>query len=155
MEAWAKRKDEKNYFLFRLSGISHTIGYTKQGVNMIKVTLEDTIPWVIVVIFKGEKYGRDNCLIHEKEHPLVAFYDRRYLFDTDPDGNVVGQLVARYYYGTLVKRDGTYGLDLQGNVPDWKITKEGMEQVYKFLTTDYTLLPFLKKLKEGELDKFI
>lgn len=106
---------------------------------------------MIVVIFKGEKHGRDNCLIHEGEHPLVAFYDRRYLFDKDPDGNVVGQFVSSYFYGTLLEHPYLYGLDLQRNEPDWTISAKGMEKVFAFLTGEKSLLPYLKKLKEGNL----
>ena len=30
------------------------------------------------IVRAGDRYGRDNCLTHDKDEPLVEFYDSRY-----------------------------------------------------------------------------
>ena len=31
------------------------------------------------VVFKGEHYGREDCLTHDKADPLIEFYDRAHV----------------------------------------------------------------------------
>lgn len=59
--------------------------------------------------------------------PTVAFYDARYDFDTH------GQFVADYNLETLLERRRGYGLDLQGDVPNWYIDAASMDLVRLWL----------------------
>lgn len=80
----------------------------------------------IRVVHKGDFYGLDDCLLHDKIDPLVEFYDTRYLHTK------YGQFVSRYYLSTLLERDN-HGLNLQGDVDDWSIDSETMRLIKKDL----------------------
>jgi len=79
----------------------------------------------------GDKYGRDDCLIHDKSepfnHPLVEFYDAKN-----------DQFIGRYFSNTLLERDHDYGLDLHGGVPEWGIDRYTMKQVFRWLQMETT-----------------
>ena len=80
----------------------------------------------------GDKYGRDFCLTHNKDNPLVEFYDARYPH-TD-----FGQFVSRYYVSTILGTDGygraEGGLCLDGgNANEWTVSAEDMATVRSFL----------------------
>ena len=55
----------------------------------------------VVVIGKGDRYGRENCLTHDKDDQLVEFWDTKH-----------DQFVSRYYRSTLLKGNPT-GLNLK------------------------------------------
>ena len=84
---------------------------------MIKVTNTEGTPWTVRVVQKGDAYGRDDCLRHEEDRPMIEFYDA----SQDPEKfGPRGQFVSRYYLSTLIKDPEHYsGLDLQGDVPSW------------------------------------
>jgi hypothetical protein len=71
----------------------------------------------VVLVRKGDKYGRDNCVTHTEDEPLVEFYDASV---TGKGFSTVGQFVARYYRRTLGQPTGQ-GLCLDGGVPEWQI----------------------------------
>ena len=79
----------------------------------------------------GDKYGRENCLTHDKSDPLIEFYDTRYK-DSDFNG---GQFVSRYYLSTLLQHKPDTGLNLHGGVPDWKIDAQNLQNVLQSLQT--------------------
>lgn len=75
----------------------------------------------VVVVGNGDSYGRNNVLTHDKDDQLVEFWDTKH-----------DQFVSRYYRSTLLKGNPT-GLNLQGDVPEWSVSKEGMDRVRKML----------------------
>lgn len=77
----------------------------------------------------GERYGRDDCLVNDKA-PMVEFYDSRY---TDPSFGERGQFVSRYYVSTLLERPHHVGLCLDGGIPEWSVSAEGMQQVLEYI----------------------
>ena len=101
---------------------------------MIRMTLNDKIPWTVVILFKGDKYGLDNCLIHDSLEPLVEFYDRRYDFDKSEDGVVLGQFVSRYNMSTLREHTPGVGLNLHGGVSNWSISAVSMDALVALFT---------------------
>ena len=74
------------------------------------------------IVRKGDHYGRDNCLTHNKPEPLVEFYDVRY------PHTELGQFVTRYYAETLLEMEDT-GLCLDGGVPNWSVSRNDMRIV--------------------------
>ena len=81
------------------------------------------------LVCKGSSYGLNDCLVHDKDEPMVEFYDATYERDARFDLGR-GQFVTRYYLDTLEDhtRRVSYddrtrlGLDLCGHEPAWKIT---------------------------------
>jgi hypothetical protein len=87
-------------------------------------------PAVVKIVRKGETYGRDKCVTHEDERPLVEFYDGRYAGKEgfEPEG----QFVSHYYVETIMERPHI-GLNLYGGEPQWKICADEMELVRLWL----------------------
>lgn len=85
------------------------------------------------IVNNGEKYGRDFCLTHDEDKPMVEFYDRRY------PHTQYGQFVSRYYVGTLLgliycMGEPTGGLCLDGGNPNsWTVSAEDMVLVRAYL----------------------
>ena len=68
------------------------------------------------VIKKGDHYGRNDCLTHDKSDAMIEFYDDRFKH-TDH-----GQFVSRYYIKTLIDHLGDHtGLCLDGGISEWSI----------------------------------
>lgn len=68
--------------------------------------------------------GTPFTVVHKGDH--VEFYDARYKWTE------YGQFVSAYYTDSLLDH-GSYGLDLHGGVPSWKIDKETFSEVLTFL----------------------
>lgn len=83
------------------------------------------VPIVARFVRKGDRYGREGCLIHNEEEPLVEFYDGRY--DFDKWTGFVGQFISRYCLSTIVGHEG--GLCLDGGVPEWILSGENMRDI--------------------------
>lgn len=81
------------------------------------------------IVNKGDKYGRDDCLTNTSAQ-MVEFYDSRY---QDRSFGERGQFVSRYFAETLRNDDFVNGLCLDGGVPEWTVSAEGMKQVQEFL----------------------
>lgn len=79
------------------------------------------------IVRRGEHYGRDDCVAHDRDDPLVEFYDsRRSAKDFGPRG----QFVSRYYASTLMARQKPVaGLLLDTGSPDWTVSPAGMRKV--------------------------
>ena len=77
------------------------------------------------VLLKGDKYGLNNCLVHEGDLPSIEF------FDTD---NMVGQggsdkfqfpgqfVGARYFLDTFMEGNRDAGLCMDLGIPEWSLT---------------------------------
>ena len=94
---------------------------------MIKVINDGGRPWAVRLVFSGMAYGLDFKLTHDKEQPLVEFYDAR--FEHTP----YGQFVSRYYAETLLegyeKGRTAGGICLEGSVPDWNLSGAALGRV--------------------------
>ena len=94
--------------------------------------------WRMRYIATGDKYGRDDCLTHDKE-PMVEFYDMARALTVGERG----QFVTRYYIYSLhgdvynnayVDKGNRRGLDLMGYEPTWKVSAPMMDLVMSWLT---------------------
>jgi len=84
------------------------------------------INWFNVrIVWKGEQYGLHDILQHEKNEPLVEFYDTRHSHTKR------GQFVSRYSLSTILHHNG--GLCLNGGVLDWNLSYNEVRQVKDFL----------------------
>lgn len=102
---------------------------------------DDGRHWLVRIVYLGDRYGRDDCLVHGEgkyddgeDPPLVEFYDRGKDNLKDWDGR--GQFVSRYCALTLLGKDEWsrgdkrgVGLDLMGYEPAWKIDGKTMDLV--------------------------
>lgn len=95
----------------------------------IKIILDEVsnMTWAIRLVEKGDGYGLNDQLVHNKDEPLVEFFDTRHPH-TD-----LGQFVSRYNLSTLLDRSGDTGLDLYGGVPSWKVYDKAMKQLTQWL----------------------
>ena len=98
----------------------------KENKRMVfDITTQEVTPFRVRLVMNGESYGKDDCLTHEGSEPLVEFFDKR--FPHTPNG----QFVSRYYLETVVKMSN--GLNLDGGVDAWKVSKEGIDFVQEKL----------------------
>jgi hypothetical protein len=83
------------------------------------------------VVYSGDKYGLNFKLTHDKDKPLVEFYDAEH------PHTQYGQFISRYYLSTLLEghRNRTKGLDLLGYEPKWKIDRDTMTEIISWLKT--------------------
>ena len=82
------------------------------------------------IVQEGESYGRNFCLVHDEADALVEFYDPKYTKGFGPDG----QFVSRYYIYTLLGHEpGRVGLCLDGGIPEWSISPQGVREVQRYL----------------------
>ena len=89
------------------------------------------------IVRKGDKYGLNNCLTHDKDEPMVEFYDNRYPHTEH------GQFVSRYYVATILGTDrygsGEGGLCLDGgNRDQWTVSAQDMDTVREYLKNQFT-----------------
>ncbi len=90
-------------------------------------------PFTVKVLFKGDKYGLNDCLTHDKDEPLVEFYD---FANAGKAFGPLGQFVSRYYASTilgLLRGDVPCGLDLQCDEPVWKIDSAAVRMMCRFV----------------------
>jgi hypothetical protein len=89
--------------------------------------------FLIRVVNKGDRYGLDDCLVHDETSdrltkgadPLIEFYDLTHAKENWPRG----QFVSRYYAHTLSEVKG--GLNLCGHEPVWQIDAEALAPVVR------------------------
>jgi hypothetical protein len=79
----------------------------------------------IRIVNMGDRYGLDDCLTNTKG-PMIEFYDSRYAHTPR------GQFVSRYYLSTLLEREPA-GLCLDGGVPAWTVSAEGMKKIMEYI----------------------
>ena len=98
-----------------------------------RVTNDDGRAFNVRLVRRGDRYGLDDCLVHDKDGALVEFWDATY--ENDPRfSEGLGQFVSRYFLDTLTGQDGfgrdhrrgSSGLDLCGHVPAWKVTGQNV-----------------------------
>ena len=84
------------------------------------------------IVRKGDHYGRDNCLTHDRDGELIEFYDARHHGE-----GPVGQFISRYNRDIL---DGTsewaspgYGINLDGGVPEWRLSANDHRRVVEWV----------------------
>ena len=79
---------------------------------------ESGLTWIVRI---------DDCLVHDKNEPMVEFYDARYDFvELDIAGKPEsGQFVTRYSAETIYRSACTgTGINLHGGVDSWSVSAE-------------------------------
>jgi hypothetical protein len=83
----------------------------------------------IRIVNTGDKYGVNDCLTNNKA-PMIEFYDARFTHGAD---GARGQFVTRYYIETITDSGCPNGLCLDGGVPVWFVSAEGMKEVIEYI----------------------
>lgn len=103
---------------------------------MITVTNESGDQFNVVILKKGDRYGLDNCLTHDKDRPVIEFYDAEYPIHKDPHGKILGQFVSRYYTKTLLESNLHGGLCLDGGISKWHISSDNLKDVITYINQE-------------------
>ena len=129
-------------YITKINNRTNEVRCTDKIINKVFQGLpsEDGRSWRVQLVFKGDKYGRDNCLTHDTNEPMVEFYDLSYPETFGEDG----QFVSRYSLSTILferncfyrqdiinakERNPKYGIDLQGNVDGWEMSGDCLTEV--------------------------
>jgi hypothetical protein len=118
-----------------------------KGKNMSTFdTTSHQIPFTVRLVKNGESYGLNDSLTHDKDDPLVEFYDARYKHTEH------GQFVSRYYATTLMENHGTQtrGINLDGGVPAWYLDPKAMTQVIDWLKEQPEVIQAVKDAAKNE-----
>lgn len=100
-------------------------------VNTKLLTCGET-PFLIRVVFPGDRYGRLDCLVHDKEDALVEFYD------ASIDDTPRGYFVSRYDLETLITaaepacHARPEGLLLDTGSPRWSLDGRALHEAMAF-----------------------
>jgi hypothetical protein len=107
--------------------------------DKIRIDTTHGVPFTVRIVRNGESYGLNHKLKHDKDEPLVEFYDAR--FDEARFDEGYGQFVSRYNVTTLQGRDRWslglrvqgQGLILHGGVPEWRVDGKAMDQAMEWV----------------------
>lgn len=81
------------------------------------------------VVGTGDRYGRDDCLVNEKE-PLVEFYDASQSVEKFGPR---GQFVSRYKLSTLRRSaEEGRGIALRGAVFAWQVSASNVAEAVEY-----------------------
>jgi hypothetical protein len=100
------------------------------------------VDYLVRLVEKGDRYGRNFCRTHMEDRPTVEFYDyesraEAYDFVGEREDAIaagaarLGQYVSSYYVFTLLENIATTGgIDLCGHVPKWVIDGDALRRAF-------------------------
>lgn len=106
-----------------------------------KVMASHGVEFLVRLVEKGDPYGHNFCKVHDREDPMVEFYDAANPHSYDFVGSredavaagavCLGQFVSSYYASTLLENIAhTGGVDLCGHVPKWVIDGDALRSAF-------------------------
>ena len=134
----ARIENPRDYKTMKISAIRGTFNEIEQCPTFIEKSFDfgsknssASSKWKVRIVKKGEKYGRDYCLVNDKD-TLVEFYD----MTVDKNSFPSGQFVSRYYLSALLDgSNGANGLCLDGSVSAWYICGDCYMEIVAWLKT--------------------
>ena len=105
------------------TGTSHDTANTKHT----EIVNNSGRTFTVRVIHKGDRYGLNDCLTHDKAEPTIEFFDKTYTEGFTP----LGQFVSRYYLTTLEKRPND-GINLDGGNDGWEVSAQNRADAVAF-----------------------
>ena len=94
--------------------------------KVIKIKNDEGVPFNVRLEEKGDKCGVKFSLAHDKQDPLVEFYDA----SVDKEKfTEYGQFVSSYYLSTLLGHTDGVGLILHGGVDSWEVSDRNMDEI--------------------------
>lgn len=96
---------------------------------MLQVINDNQVKINVRIVRKGDTYGLNDCFTHDKDIPLIEFYDDRY----KQGFGELGQFISRYYTDTILKHSTLCGISLEGSIPDWSINSDNVKQVQAYI----------------------
>ena len=101
---------------------------------LLEVTNDAGRLFRVRVVMQGDRYGRDDCLIHEDMQPMVEWYDGAASVDKFGPR---GQFVSRYFLTTLAgvgpcSSPLTGPLALDGGVAVWRVSAQNVRDAVCF-----------------------
>ena len=91
---------------------------------MLQVINKNGRHFNVRLVRKGDDYGLNDCLKHDRIDPMVEFYDATYA-DEKTFGKR-GQFISRYNLSALVDWPNGVGLVLDGGIPEWAIDADAL-----------------------------
>ncbi len=95
--------------------------------------------FLVRIVFKGDRYGLGDALVHRDDEPLIEFYSRKHASYgesvTDPalpgfpGFGPRGQFCSRYNASVLAEHRVGAGIMLAGDVPSWNVEASVLDPV--------------------------
>lgn len=89
------------------------------------------VPFRVRLVMQGDRYGLNDCLVHDNTDPLVEFFDQRYERQQKTDN---GQFVSRYFLSTLIESKNE-GILLDTGSKDWFVDPKELNLVKHWAKT--------------------
>jgi hypothetical protein len=93
---------------------------------MLRLTTEGGRQLVVRCVRKGERYGLNDCLVHEHEDPLIEFCDAG-------DGGPALHALARFPAAVVLAPEGDGGQWLCGWQPEWRLGPEALRRLREWV----------------------
>lgn len=107
--------------------------------KIFQVTNDEGYDFLVRIVEKGHKYGRNNALTHDKNDPLVVVYDASepkydFSYASVAYRQLNPPMVSYYYLSTLLEGDTlNTGINFHGGVSAWQMDKENWRKVIEWL----------------------
>jgi hypothetical protein len=98
----------------------------------LEFTTSQNVPMLVRIVLPGQYYGRDNVVLNDSKEHLVEFFDTRYPFFKNTDGEILGQFISRYYLTTLLESKNE-GICLDGGNRIWDVDTNSFNKVIDYL----------------------
>lgn len=94
---------------------------------MLRIQSHTGLPLDVRLVLKGERWGREDCLVHDKADPLVEYYHPH------PKHGPRGYRVSYYSASTLFESRHTDGIALSGHERQFDVPAEEQARVLTWL----------------------
>ena len=85
----------------------------------------------VVCVRKGDRHGPGKALVHERDEPLLEFYDATFEGTNrfDPEG----QFIMGYYASMILDLESELGLQFHVSRPDWKLDLTSLQPLWDWI----------------------
>jgi hypothetical protein len=97
------------------------------GLAVLQITNEAGRTFRVRCVRKGERYGLNDCLCHDRDEPLVEFTDVTPGLESRPSADRF--FMARYPAGRILQRPDGEDLWLYGRTVAWRLGPTQVRQV--------------------------
>jgi len=101
---------------------------------MLRITNDQGRRFNVVCVRKGDRHGPDKSLVHDRDEPLIEFYDAT--FEGTRRFAPEGQFIAAYPASVLLGVERDLGFQFHVSRPYWKLDVARLQNVWDWIRAD-------------------